>query len=80
MCRSIPIKVRLLNGVITGGYAHPLYSRAAMLSLWKEGMLMKSKHCTYGEKITLCNFNNYHFNDIVPHKSTITASGKTVIA
>jgi len=37
---------------------------------------MKSKHCTYGEKITLCNFNSYHFNDIISHKSTITASAK----
>lgn len=41
---------------------------------------MKSKHCTYGEKITLCSFSNHHFNDIVSHKSAITASGKTVIA
>lgn len=74
------LKVRFLNGVITGGYAQLLYTRATMLSLWKEGMLMKSKHCTYGEKITLCSFSNYHINDIVSHKSTITASGKTVIA
>ena len=40
---------------------------------------MKSKHCTYGEKITLCSFGNHHINDIVPHKSTITATVQVAV-
>jgi len=40
----------------------------------KGGMLMKSKHiATYGKKIALCNFRNYHTSDNFFHKSTIAA-------
>ena len=39
----------------------------------KGGVLMKSKRRTYGKKIALCSFGNYHFNVNIPHKSTIAA-------
>jgi len=46
----------------------------------KGGMLMKSKHIvTYGKEIAICSFDNYRYIDNFYHKSTITASGKTVI-
>ena len=41
---------------------------------------MKSKHCTYGKEAAYSTFCSYHSNDTIPHKRTITASGKTVIA
>ena len=66
------IEARLLNGVFTGGYArfciHRLYAESM-----KGGMLMKSKHYTYGKKIVIYNFRNYHFPDSFCHKSKITA-------
>ena len=34
---------------------------------------MKSKHCTYGEEIALCNFNDYHTDDNFLHKIKVTA-------
>lgn len=34
---------------------------------------MKSKHCTYGEEIALCNFNDYHTDDNFLHKNKVTA-------
>ena len=39
----------------------------------KGGMLMKSKHCTYGKETTFCSFDSYHFDDNFFHKSTIAA-------
>ncbi len=47
-----------------------------MPSLWKEGMLMKSKHCICGKKIAHSIFYSYHLDDTIPHKSTIAASAK----
>ena len=37
---------------------------------------MKSKHCTYGEKVAYSAFYSYHSNDTIPHKSKIAASAK----
>ena len=34
---------------------------------------MKSKHCTYEEKVAYSTFCSYHFNDTVSHKRTIAA-------
>ena len=42
----------------------------------KGGMLMKSKHCTDGKKIAVCNFRDYHFIDSFFHKSKMTALAK----
>ncbi len=39
----------------------------------KGGMLMKSKHGTYGKETAYCSFGNYHCHDNVRHKSTIAA-------
>lgn len=73
------LKVRLLNGVYTGGYAH-FYIHRLYAEFMKGGMLMKSKHIvTYGKEIAICSFDNYRYIDNFHHKSTITASGKTVI-
>lgn len=66
------IEARLLNGVFTGGYArfciHRLYAESM-----KGGMLMKSKHYTYGKKIVIYNFRSYHLFDNFRHKGKITA-------
>lgn len=40
---------------------------------------MKSKHIdAYGKEIADSNVDSYHYNDTVFHKSTVTASAKTV--
>ena len=70
-------KARSLNGVYTGGYAR-FYIHRLYAEYMKGGMLMKSKHHTYGKKIADCNFRNYHFPDNFFRKSKVTASAKTV--
>ena len=50
----------------------PLYTDIHVESM-KGGMLMKSKHCTYGKKAACSDFCNYHFNDTISHKNTIAA-------
>ena len=73
-CRTSPmLKVRFLNGVHTGGYAHTFIFTGSNAESMKGGMLMKSKHCTYGKEIACSNFCSYHFYDNVFHKSTIAA-------
>ena len=72
-CRSNPIRQDFLT----------VYSPAVMPSAFrftgsdaestKGGMLMKSKHCTYGKKATCSDFCSYRLNDTIPHKSTIAA-------
>ena len=60
----------ILSFIFTGCYAE----------FMKGGMLMKSKHIvTYGKEIAFFSFDNYRYIDNFHHKSTITASGKTVI-
>ena len=67
------LKVRLLNGVYTGGYAH-FYIHRLYAESMKGGMLMKSKHIvTYGKEIAFCSFDNYRYIDNFHHKSTIAA-------
>ncbi len=67
------LKVRLLNGVYTGGYAH-FYIHRLYAEFMKGGMLMKSKHIvTYGKEIAFCSFDNYRYIDNFHHKSTIAA-------
>jgi len=39
----------------------------------KGGVLMKSKHCTYGKKAACSDFCSYHIDDTISHKSTIAA-------
>ncbi len=39
----------------------------------KGGMLMKSKHSTYGKKTACRSFNDYHYSDNFRCKSTIAA-------
>ena len=68
------LKARFLNGVHTGGYAHTFIFTGRNAESMKGGMLMKSKHCTYGKKIAFCNFYDYHFNDNIFRKRTIAAS------
>ena len=67
------LKVRFLNGVHTGGYAHTFIFTGRNAKSMKGGILMKSKHCTYGKEIAFSDFGVYHFNDNVFHKSTIAA-------
>ena len=67
------LKVRLLNGVYTGGYAH-FYIHRLYAEFMKGGMLMKSKHIvTYGKEIAFGSFDNYRYIDNFHHKSTIAA-------
>lgn len=67
------LKVRLLNGVYTGGYAH-FYIHRLYAESMKGGMLMKSKHiATYGKEIACCNFSCYHLLDNFRYKRTIAA-------
>ena len=75
-CRSNPmLKARFLNGVHTGGYAHTFIFTGRNAESMKGGMLMKSKHCTYGEKAAYSTFCIYYLNDNISHKRTIAASG-----
>lgn len=50
------LKARFLNGVHTGGYAHTFIFTGRNAESMKGGMLMKSKHCTYGEKLLIALF------------------------
>lgn len=61
-----------LNGVYTGGCAH-FYIHRFYTESMKGGMLMKSKHSTYGKKAASRSFGSYHFDDNFRHKSTIAA-------
>ena len=75
-CRNNPmLKARFLNGVHTGGYAHTFIFTGRNAESMKGGMLMKSKHCTYGEKAAYSTFCIYYTYDNIPHKRTIAASG-----
>ena len=65
---------RLLNGVYTGGYALTFIFAGRNAESMKGGMLMKSKHCTYGKKADNSSFNSIHIYDTVSHKRTIAAS------
>ena len=65
---------RLLNGVYTGGYALTFIFTGRNAESMKGGMLMKSKHCTYGKKADNSSFNSIHIYDTVSHKRTIAAS------
>lgn len=42
----------------------------------KGGVLMKSKHCTYGKKAACSNLGSNHTYDTILHKSKIAASAK----
>ena len=76
----------LVGAIRQGKIFLTVYSPAVMLSAFrftgsdaestKGGMLMKSKHCTYGKKATYSDFCSYRLNDTIPHKSTIAASAK----
>ena len=72
-------KAKSLNGVYTGGYAR-FYIQVISTESMKGGMLMKSKHCTYGKKADIIGFSDYHGYDNFCCKSTITASAQAVIA
>ena len=78
-CRRNPAKARFLSGDFTGGCAH-FYIHRFHTEFMKGGVLMKSKHyATYGKKIAVCSFRDFHTIDNLFHKSRITASAKTVI-
>ena len=73
------LKANFIKRFLTGGYAH-FYIHRLYAESMKGGMLMKSKHVvTYGKEIAFCSFDDYRYIDNFHHKSTITASGKTVI-
>ena len=57
----------------------PLLHTGVYAEFVKGGMLMKSKHYAYGEKIAFCNFRSYHFAGNFVHKSRITAIAVAVI-
>ena len=67
------LKARFLNGVHTGGYAHTFIFTGRNAKSMKGGMLMKSKHCTYGKEVAYSTFYSYHFNDNISDNRTIAA-------
>ena len=72
--RSNPIRQELFM-VFTPAVVPYLYIHRQLCRVCeRRGMLMKSKHCTYGKKANFSIFCNNHLNDIISHKSTIAAS------
>ena len=46
------------------------------IRLWKGGMLMKNKHCTYAKEILLCSVRDFRFISDFRNKSTIKANNR----
>ena len=67
------LKARLLNGVDTGGYAHAFVFTGRNAESMKGGMLMKSKHCTYGKKTDCISYYYHRCFDSLLRKSAIAA-------
>ena len=55
-------------------YIHRLFLTESM----KGGMLMKSKHCTYGKRSAFCAFVYRGLRDNFRRKSNVTAPARTV--
>ena len=70
---TIQRSARLLNGVYTGGYALTFIFAGRNAESMKGGMLMKSKHCTYGKKADYCSFNYCGLRDNFCSKGNIAA-------